>query len=217
MRYLLTIIFLISTQCYSQDFPETIDRFAQAGIPAKFIGIHDPGFVEIELNSGQRIDTTYSGVEWETLYEWEEKVEQLGEKRDVKITYSTSEGVSVVDSETDIVFQLNGVIEPHPIDLAGDECEAQFADTTGSEACKKLVLEAWDAELNRAYSSLGGSANEQLKAAQLAWIKFRDLQIEYLQAEYGNRKGTIWGLVYLSHVVAITKEQAMRLTSISEW
>ncbi len=217
MRYLLIIAFLVSTQCYSQDFPETIDGFAQAGIPAKFIGVHDPGYVEIELESGQKIDTTYSGVEWETLYDWERRVDRLGKKRDVKITYSTSQGVSVADTESDVVFQLNGVIKPHPIDVAGDECEAQFTGTTGSEACKELVLKAWDAELNRAYSSLGGSEIEQLKAAQLAWIKFRDLQIEYLQAEYGNRKGTIWGLVYLSHVVAITKEQALRLTAISEW
>lgn len=123
-------------------------------------------------------------------------------------------GVEVVDLKTNTKFKLDGALKVHPIDIAGDECESRHSSTIGIKNCKKIVLEAWDHELNRAYKALGGSDNSELKAAQLAWIEFRDRQITYLKSEYGARNGTIWGIVYMSHVVSLTKEQAQRLQSV---
>ncbi len=77
-----------------------------------------------------------------------------------------------------------------------------------------LALKAWDAELNRAYRGLGGSKNDKLKQAQLAWIRFRDAQTEYLREEYGKRDGSIWDIRYMHQIVNLTKTQANLLKSL---
>lgn len=217
MKKLAIFLLFYSSICFSDSFSESIDYYSKKGVPAKFVGIHDPGYVVIELDSGEVIDTTYSGIDFNTLYEWEKSVEKTKVKRDVKIIYTRADGVMVVDLKTNTKFKLDGALKLHPIDIAGDECESQHSSTMGIKNCKRIVLEAWDYELNRAYKALGGSDNSELKTAQLAWIEFRDHQIAYLQSEYGSRKGTIWGVVYMSHVVSLTKEQARRLQSIKEW
>lgn len=217
MKKLAIFLLFYSGVCFSDNFTEGIDFYSQKGVPGKFVGIHDPGYVVIELDSGEIIDTTYSGIDFDTLHEWEKSVEKTDVKRDVRITYTRTSGVMVLDLKTKTKFTLDGALKVHPIDIAGDECERQNSSTMGIKNCKNKVLKAWDHELNRAYKSLGGSNNSALKTAQLAWIGFRDHQIDYLRSEYEARNGTIWGIVYMSHVVSLTKEQALRLQSIKEW
>lgn len=214
MKKLAIFLLFYSSVCFSDSFAESIDHYSKKGVPAKFVEIYDPGYVVVELNSGEVIDTTYSGIDFDTLYEWEKTVEKTKVKRDVKVIYTRANGVEVVDLKTNTKFKLDGALKVHPIDIAGDECESRHSSTIGIKNCKKIVLEAWDHELNRAYKALGGSDNSELKAAQLAWIEFRDRQIAYLKSEYGARNGTIWGIVYMSHVVSLTKEQAQRLQSV---
>jgi len=214
---LLIMVCITPIALYAADVPNSIDELTGKGIQAKYMGIHDPGYIVIKLNTGEIIDTTYSGIEFEILSEWEDKARELGVFRVMKVVYSNAEGVMVEDLQSRRRFNLNGVIKPHPIGIAASKCKEEHATTVGIKKCKLLELQAWDAELNRAYNNLGGKNNEKLKATQREWIKYRDAQIEYLSAEYGRRDGTIWGLIYMDHVVTITRNQTELLQAVKEW
>jgi hypothetical protein len=110
-------------------------------------------------------------IEWDTLYEWEKQNKIAGNARPLSIFYSKTDGVKVRDLNTGKTFRLTGVMNPHPIDIIGDECERTYGSTIGIKQCMGFELEAWDAELNRAYKALGGNKNTKLKESQLAWMK----------------------------------------------
>ena len=64
--------------------------------------------------------------------------------------------------------------------------------------CASQAFQRADAELNKLYQRLlkGAGAGEKakLRAAQLAWLKFRDAHCEY--AAFGNEGGSIYPMVY---------------------
>jgi uncharacterized protein YecT (DUF1311 family) len=208
-------ILFYSTLCLADVSPKSLNYFLKKGLPAKFAECYDPGYIVIELESGDVLNTKYSGIDFETIYAWENQVDNTGVKRDVRIIYTIEDGLMVKDLETNLTFKLLGSPNIHPIDIAGKECEVQNDSTMGIKACKNLILEAWESELERAYESLGGKNNIKLTKAHLAWIDFRDEEINYLQSQYGSRRGTIWGIIYMNYVVGITKHQAQLLQSIS--
>ncbi len=208
------LLFLLSTAAYPQDLPDSIDAFADKNVEVLYVDSYDPAIVVLELPDGNTIETTYRGVELDTLIDWEAEQKKTGNPRTLHLSYSIREGVRVRDQDSGITFSLLGVIADHPIDRAERRCQDVHSSTLGIKHCMSLALKAWDAELNRAYKALGGSRNEKLKQAQRAWIKFRDAQFDYLREEYGNRDGTIWGIRFTEHVVNLTKTQANLLKSV---
>lgn len=218
----------------SNGIPDSIDVLFSGGIKGHFIEIHDPGYIVIKLDSGDIIDTTYSGISFDTLFDWE----QTGVKREMRVKYTNASGVIVTDLRTGIKFKLNGVITPHPIDLAMEECfDAPYASSTlGIIGCQFLELEAWEAELNRAYNDLINSKytiesngkqefqpefaklrDTQIKESRLAWIKFRDTHNRLLKTEYSVRQGSKWNIYVMDHMIKLTKEQANRMKSIQSY
>ena len=154
-------------------------------------------------------------MEWEALSDWE-SYRKSGLKRELRVSYSSDNGVIVNDLKSGVRFSLHGNYSPHPIDLLRKKCEENYSTTLGIQDCKILATEAWDRELNRAYKDLGGNSNLALKETQLAWMNFRDKKIELLRKKYAAYEGSIWGIVFLGHVENITKEQALWLSSI-QW
>lgn len=62
-------------------------------------------------------------------------------------------------------------------------------------------------------TALDAKGKEDLKQAQRAWIKFRDLQITAIGSVY-SESGTMGGISGGAQVMQITKEQALRLSSM---
>jgi len=218
MKYIITffLLFMVCGLVYADDFPTSIEQIIpKEGFQGKFINTHDPGYIRIELASGEIIDTTYSGIDSDTLNQWKKENEKQGTSREMNILYNNAEGVTVKDLKTGITFKLNGVINPHPIDLAVALYEKEYSSTIEIKECKQFELKAWDAELNRAYKALGGSKDANLKKSQLAWIKFRDAEIEYLHSAYQKLEGSFWGIALMNHQVNLTKEQVNRMKSIN--
>ena len=213
---LLSAAIFFSAFCIAGELPKSIDFFTQKGIPGKFLKGYDPGYVVIKLDSGGMIDTKYSGIDFETIYMWEKDVEKTGTPRDVMITYSLNRGVVAKDIETGMTFELDGTLVNHPIDVAQSECQIQYSSTSGMKHCSQLVLKAWEVELQKAYEALGGKENPALTHSQEAWLEFRDKQLTYLKSQYSSRRGTIWGVVYMNHVVAMAKDRAKFLQSIKQ-
>lgn len=211
------ICLLISMAAHSGGVPDSINYYSEKGVEVTFVDLHDPGDIVLKLKDGETIRTTYSGVDFETLWAWEKEQNRTGKMRKLDLIYTNESGVQVYDKKSGITFTLSGTMDKHPIDRALKQCRKEHATTIGISDCKQLALIAWDSELKRAYKNLGGDENAELEKAMVAWIKFRNAQIKYLRDEYGKRNGTIWGLVYMDHVIDITKNQAKVLKCVSEW
>ena len=111
------------------------------------------------------------------------------------------------------LFAINAAgAQPRP-QAAKDPCanattQAEMNDCQGKEYKKA------DAELNAAYKQLMSKLDDDgeraaLKAAQLAWIKFRDADCEY--EAYLNKGGTIYPLVYGGCLTAVTQARTRQL------
>jgi len=77
-----------------------------------------------------------------------------------------------------------------------------------------------DAELNRVYKLLmkraGGSTKDQLIAAQLAWIKFRDADAKARASE--NEGGSIYPMIYSGSRARTTRARTAELKEwLTEW
>lgn len=76
--------------------------------------------------------------------------------------------------------------------------------------CASRAFQRADAELNKLYQQLmkdaGAGERAKLRAAQLAWIKFRDAHCEY--EAFGNTGGSIYPMVYGFCLAEVTGERA---------
>jgi uncharacterized protein YecT (DUF1311 family) len=82
--------------------------------------------------------------------------------------------------------------------------------------CAARARDSADAELNKVYRELlkntSGAERAKLRAAQLAWIKFRDAQCDY--ESVGNKGGSIYPMVYSFCLAGVTKARVEQLREI---
>lgn len=75
-------------------------------------------------------------------------------------------------------------------------------------------FEAADSSLNQVYKQLTGKLDkeslEKLKAAQRAWVQFRDAEAEF-EMDLGARGGTLAPLIYNGRRAAMTKARIVEL------
>ncbi|SDZ04584.1 Uncharacterized conserved protein YecT, DUF1311 family [Jannaschia faecimaris] len=116
-----------------------------------------------------------------------------------------------------------------PSTCVGDEaaaCSAQTGSNVGYGFCLRAELTFWDAELNRVYGvlidlteaqdaelkSYGSAApamTPALRAAQRAWIAWRDAQCDFIRTTFGG--GTGGNPAATDCLMRLTAEQALRL------
>jgi uncharacterized protein YecT (DUF1311 family) len=104
--------------------------------------------------------------------------------------------------------------EEHPIDSSLGDCLDKSNSTAGMIECLKEAHDKWDAEMNRYYNLLMGilkeEAKKQLRQSQKAWLRFRDLEFEFIPNYYldiGSYQGpTTW-----SHKVDVVRARALEL------
>jgi uncharacterized protein YecT (DUF1311 family) len=77
--------------------------------------------------------------------------------------------------------------------------------------CADAQYRKADAELNRVYQQVvraSGGADAKLKAAQLAWLKFRDAECDYESSQYegGSMKPMIYSFCLRDVTAARTKQ-----------
>ena len=76
--------------------------------------------------------------------------------------------------------------------------------------CASRAFQKADAELNKLYQQLmkdaGAAEKAKLRAAQLAWIKFRDAHCEY--EAFSNTGGSIYPMVYSFCLAELTGQRS---------
>ena len=111
----------------------------------------------------------------------------------------------------------SGAQEPsqHPIDKALDACTDKNGSTAGMVQCTDQAYAAWDKELNKNYGllmqNLKPPQKEALKAAQLEWIKQRDLEFKFIDSVYDALQGTMYIPMRIAARMEVVKHRAMEL------
>ncbi|MDM8559702.1 lysozyme inhibitor LprI family protein [Candidatus Parabeggiatoa sp. HSG14] len=105
--------------------------------------------------------------------------------------------------------------EKHPIDNLEEACLDKSNITVDMMNCHNQAYEMWDSELNQVYKSLMKKLDKPgkkvLRNAQRAWLKYRDAEMETIDAVYGLLQGSMWIPIALSKKADITKERALTL------
>src|SRR5882672_3732318 len=84
----------------------------------------------------------------------------------------------------------------HPIDKALEACVEKDGSNAGIIDCTGKAYQAWDKELNKNYGALmrklKPAQKEALKAAQLGWIKQRDVDFKFIDSIFDTLEGTMY-------------------------
>ena len=103
----------------------------------------------------------------------------------------------------------------HPIDKALDACTEKNGSTAGMVECTDKAYAAWDKELNKNYGllmqNLKPPQKEALKAAQLEWIKQRDLEFKFIDSVYDALQGTMYIPMRIAARMDVVKHRALEL------
>ncbi|MFL6230794.1 MAG: lysozyme inhibitor LprI family protein [Pyrinomonadaceae bacterium] len=94
---------------------------------------------------------------------------------------------------------------------AADPCPEAHTQLDMNECADRQYRKA-DAELNRVYQELmraSGGSDQKLKAAQLAWLKFRDAECDY-QAAF-NEGGSMQPMTYSFCLADVTASRTKQL------
>lgn len=107
--------------------------------------------------------------------------------------------------------------QQHAIDVFLEDCMEADPSTVGMVNCYEEAEKKWDEELNKTYKQLMAAADEntkpKLKAAQLAWIKLRDAEFEFIAYLYGQMPGTMFRTFSAGRRVTIIRNRVMELKS----
>lgn len=212
-------LLLVSVAVRSGDMPDSIDAFT-AGEPVEFVRTYDPLCIVLKLSDGGVIDTGYDdagGKIHPVLQRWEDERNETGQGRKLLLTYTNEHGVRVRDPENGTEFALTGVLQDHPIDRAERAASETCATTRELVQLKRLALEAWEAELDRAYQLLGGDGNAPLKQAREAWAAFRDAQMKQIVTLYSERGGTISSQLVIQRETDLVRAYAKCLQDVFVW
>ena len=216
MRFFLAVLFatlILQAEYKGVAFASGIEDYYQP-IEGRFLNVLSPCdpscYIKVGFGEHGVFSNPTIGVDSDTLYALRDKP-----KRTMTLYYNSKEGPFLIDNLSGLKIRMVGAFEKHPIDIAAGHCfDAPGGGTTaGMYYCHVQVLYAWDIELNRVYKDLGGSENPELKAAQLAWIKYRDAQFKWIETEFGSRDGSKWINGVMTRKIELIRNQVERLQS----
>ena len=107
--------------------------------------------------------------------------------------------------------------DKHPIDKAYDACMEKAMSTAEMRDCADEAYKKWDKEMNRAYKrlmeQLDDKGKAELKASQLKWIEYRDLETKLMDRVYSRLQGTMYIPMRAYSSVRLVKDRALTLGS----
>jgi uncharacterized protein YecT (DUF1311 family) len=171
---------------------------------------HDPNL--IALADGSELTVLYGEGDWEAVH-------GLPPGSELRLGFDSALGTVLALPEggprLPVVDDLG---DQHPIALATEACLQLKDSTLGMHECLSEAMGRWDLQLNLHYKRLTAGLSEEMltevKAAQRAWMAWRDAQFEAFTALSSDR-GSLGGVVNGQRRVAIVREQAVRLGALA--
>ncbi|MFK0164416.1 lysozyme inhibitor LprI family protein [Rhizobium sp. NPDC090279] len=108
---------------------------------------------------------------------------------------------------------------PDPTQLTLNAClnDPEHGSTGGQDECEAAALSSYDKRMNVAYSklikSLPPQAAQDLKAAQRAWIDYRDLEARARGELFETRQGTMYAPMQADAETDLTRDRTLLLES----
>jgi len=103
----------------------------------------------------------------------------------------------------------------HPIDVWLEHCINSNPTTAGMNTCTAEAINKWDEEMNKVYrelmSRLSVKQKIALKKSQVAWLKFRDEEFNFLDNFYSDFQGTMWSNILMGEKLSILKQRTLML------
>jgi uncharacterized protein YecT (DUF1311 family) len=103
----------------------------------------------------------------------------------------------------------------HPIDVYLDSCMEKNPSTIGMVKCTEEAIQMWDNELNKYYKILMKVLDEEsaktLKASELKWIEFKEMELKNIEKIYSKMEGTMYIPMKYYAKMEIVKTRALQL------
>ncbi len=171
---------------------------------------HDPNL--IALADGRELSVLYDDGAWEA-------VDALAPGAELQLGFDAEQGtVLALPNGGPQIPVVDDLGDQHPISRAADGCMQLRDSTLGMHECLSEAVERWDLQLNLHYKRLTAGLPEEalaeVKAAQRAWIAWRDAQFEAFTA-LSSESGSLGGVINGQRRLAIIREQAVRLGALA--
>ncbi|GME39561.1 hypothetical protein CRM79_16830 [Pantoea agglomerans] len=100
-----------------------------------------------------------------------------------------------------------------------DRCLDGASTTLAMNQCYAAANQAWDQEMNRQYTTLmktlSGEPKSRLRAAQRAWLSYRDSWLEVSRSQLATQ-GTLGSVALSAQGLSLVRNQALMLQSLSK-
>ena len=97
---------------------------------------------------------------------------------------------------TILVGYVFAVEEDNPIDMALIKCLSKTGVTSEMAACLKDAYDQWEVEISKCYDllikSLSDEAKDKLKLSQEAWLKLKELELDFIPTYYPDMGSYSW-------------------------
>lgn len=110
------------------------------------------------------------------------------------------------------------VADQSNIDITLNQCLNQADTTLALMQCQDAATQKWDKEMNTQYSALmkklNGQPREKLRAAQRAWMKYREAWLTASRSQL-NTQGTLGPVALAAQSTALVRNQTLQLQSLA--
>lgn len=110
--------------------------------------------------------------------------------------------------------------QTHPLDQQLQQCLDKESSTLGMSQCYSSANKGWDKEMNFQYNQvmkkLTGEPKDKLRAAQRAWLAYRDSWMEASRSYFLSSQGSMAALSVGAQGVSLVRNQALMLQSINK-
>jgi uncharacterized protein YecT (DUF1311 family) len=107
------------------------------------------------------------------------------------------------------------IVANHPIDIQLEKEIDADPSTSGMINAYKRAIDAWDSELNKNYQALMKKLDkenqDELRASQREWIKYRDLEFKFNGNLWMDFDGTMYRVFPFIFQSNFVRERALRL------
>lgn len=103
-----------------------------------------------------------------------------------------------------------------PSDASLDRCLNDASTTLAMNQCYAAANRAWDQEMNKQYNklmkTLSGEPKNKLRAAQRAWLSYRDSWLEASRSQLSTQ-GSLGSVALSAQSLSLVRNQALMLQS----
>lgn len=109
--------------------------------------------------------------------------------------------------------------EDLPTDASPDRCLNDASTTLAMNQCYAAANRAWDQEMNKQYNklmkTLSGEPKNKLRAAQRAWLSYRDSWLEASRSQL-TTQGSLGSVALSAQSLSLVRNQALMLQSLGK-